>query len=100
MREKTPIEKREKEKNLREHGLQVREKNPHKCHKQIFHGFHQSKHSHPKQITAATESNPSLSSASPWLRIEKKTTTKKTLPFSEHSVFGFIGSFLITPTVH
>ena len=33
MREKTPIEKREKEKNLREHGLQVREKNPHKHHK-------------------------------------------------------------------
>ena len=60
---------REWEENLQPHDLQVQEKNLHKHHKQLFHGFHQSKHSHPKQ--KAKESNPSQSSVFPWLRLRK-----------------------------
>ena len=88
--------KREWEENLQPHGLQVQEKNPHKHHKQLFHGFHQSKHAHPQQ--KAKEWNPSLSSVFPWLGFRK--TTKKWHLSQENSVFEFMGSFLLTLTVH
>lgn len=94
--EKTLIEKREKWKTFKNmvFTLHIQEKNPHKPHKRLFHGFHQSKHSYPKQITTTIESNPSLSFVFPWLRLRKNNNNKWYL--SQNTLFlGFIGSFLI-----